>query len=103
MKRDFVRSKRSSNDSFKSLTIKIEKSASKSSTGILQAFTNVAVYVLVFVLFFRNNLQFRGLYIAFMVASVVVQLIIRFGSSIRKSNRFPFFTIVKDVKLYKED
>ena len=102
MKRDFVRSKRSSNDSFKSLTIKIEKSASKSSTGILQAFTNVAVYVLVFVLFFRNNLQFMGLYIAFMVASVVVQLIIRFGSSIRKSNRFPFFKIVKDVKLYKE-
>lgn len=102
MKRDFIRSKRTSEDSLAPLTIKIEKKAAKSNSGILQALINVVVYVLIFVLFFKNNLQYMGLFIAFMVASVVAQLIIRFGRSMKKTKQFPFLEIVKDLNLYLE-
>lgn len=102
MKRDFIRSKRTSEDSLAPLTIKVEKRAAKSNTGIMQALINVVVYILIFVLFFRNNLQYMGLFIAFMVASIVAQLIIRFGRSTKKTEQFPFFKIVSDFKLYEE-
>lgn len=102
MKRDFVRNKRITDDSIIPLTVKVEKRAPKSNTGIYQALINVVVYVLIFLLFFKDNLQFMGLFIAFMAASVITQLIIRFGRSIKKSKRFPFFKIVTDLKLYKD-
>lgn len=101
MKRDFVRNKRITEGKIPPLSIKIAKRVSKSNSGIAQALVNVVVYVLIFVLFFKDNLQFMGLFIAFMVASIVAQLIIRFGHSVRKSKRFPFFRIVGDLKLYK--
>ena len=102
MKRDFVRSKRTSEISFAPLIIHIEKRTAKNNTGIMQALINVGVYVLIFVIFFKDNLQYMGLFIAFMVAGVIAQLIFRFGRSIKKVKQFPFFTIVSDLMLYKE-
>lgn len=102
MKRNFVRNKRITEDFLMPLVITVEKRTSKSSTGIMQALINIVVYILIFVLFFKDNLQFMGLFIAFMAASVVTQLIIRFGRSIKKSKCFPFFRIVKDLKVYQE-
>lgn len=102
MKCEFIRTKRITEDSIAPLTIKIEKRATKRNTGIMQALINVLVYVIIFLAFFKNNLQFMGLFIAFMVASVITQVIIRFGRSIKKSKRFPFFRIVKDLKVYKD-
>lgn len=102
MKRDFIRNKRITEHSIVPLTLKVEKRASKRSTGIMQTLINIVVYVLIFVIFFKNNLQFMGLFIAFMVASVITQVIIRFGRSIKKSNRFPFFRIDNDLKIYKD-
>lgn len=102
MKCEFIRNKRITEDSIAPLTIKIEKRVTKRNTGIMQALINVLVYVIIFLVFFKNNLQFMGLFIAFMVASVITQVIIRIGSSIKKSKRFPFFRIVKDLKVYKD-
>lgn len=101
MKRDFVRNKRVTDDLFHPLNIKIEKRSVRKNTGIAQALINIVVYIFIFVVFFRNNLKFMGLFIAFMVASVVTQFIIRFWSSIRKTKNFPFLKIVRDKKLYE--
>lgn len=102
MKRDFIRNKRIIDDSISPLLINIEKRTFKKNIGIMQALINIVVYVLIFVIFFKNNLQFMGLFIAFMVASVVAQLIVHFGRSIKRTKHFPYFKIVRDLKLYKE-
>ncbi len=100
---EFKRKKRMTSDSFEHIDIKIEKRIKSSFSGIAQTLINITLYLGAFFLFFRDNLQYMGMFIIFMAVSVLAQLIIRFGKAIRVSNKKPylqFMTKSKEYKLY---
>lgn len=99
---DFVRNRRTSADVFSPVSVSVERRAGGGLSGMLQSLANVLVYLLVFLVFFRSNLQYMGMFIAFMVASVLAQLLFRFGKSFRRMKRFPYLQLRTNAQLYKE-
>ncbi len=102
MKRDFIRKKRMTKDTIAPLKITIEKRNSNKVNSILQAGINIIVYLFIFFVFFKDNLKYMGIFIAFMAASVITQIIIRLSRSMRKTDTFPYIKIISDKKMYKK-
>ena len=102
MKRDFIRNRRLTKESYPTLEIKIEKRSASDINGILQAIINIIVYALIYSLFIKNNRQYMTMFIAFMAASVIAQLLLRFGKAVSFSKSFPFLRITTGKKLYKK-
>ncbi len=101
--REFIRKKRTMASSFPSLELSVEKRADTNNmNGILQALLNIATYILIYLLFFRSHLANIGMFIAFMAASVITQLILRFRDSFEKTVQFPFFRIVYQPNRYDD-
>lgn len=53
MKREFIRSKRQTNDYFAPLKINVQKKMMKQGNGLVQVILNVIVYIIIFLLFLK--------------------------------------------------
>ena len=100
MKTDFFRSKRVIADSFEKLKINIEGKGNEGLSGLLQAFVNVIVYCCIYLFFMRNNMEYMGMFIGFMVASVITQVVIRFANCLKRFPTFPRIRFVTKKKAY---
>lgn len=100
MKREFIRCNRENVEPLLPLRIDVEKRKGKSGNGIIQALLNIAVYLLIFFLFMKDNMQYMKFFIAFMIASVLVQIIIGFSRSVGFKSKFPYIYMKTDRKQY---
>ena len=101
-KREFYRSKRDFSDSFHELTVKIEKRNPQNLSGIAQAFIHIFLYIGIFLFFFRDRLPMMGMFIAFMVATVAAQIVVKIATSAHLTKRFPFVAFSSEKALYKK-
>ena len=100
MKKDFFRGKRTIADSFGQLKIHIEGKGNEGLSGLLQAFVNIIVYCCIYLFFMRNNMEYMGMFIGFMVASVITQVVIRFAGCIKRFPTFPRIRFITKKKAY---